>query len=196
MAKKKWVHSRNDRLYGIWIGMKSRCYRKTHHEFHRYGERGITVCDEWLNSHDCFYDWAISHGYNDSLTIERKNNNAGYSPENCEWISRSDQARNRSTSFLVEHNSEKVSCADLSRMYGLEKHTILNRLRKGIPLEEAISQQSRTGRLYSICGETGTIQQIAERHGLNRSTLLGRIRRGVPDSELFAPPKKTHLATK
>ena len=37
MAKKKWVHSRNDRLYGIWIGMKSRCYRKTHHEFHRYG---------------------------------------------------------------------------------------------------------------------------------------------------------------
>ena len=150
------------------------------------------MCDIW----ESLGETVNRKAANDSLTIERKNNNAGYSPENCEWISRSDQARNRSTSFLVEHNSEKVSCADLSRMYGLEKHTILNRLRKGIPLEEAISQQSRTGRLYSICGETGTIQQIAERHGLNRSTLLGRIRRGVPDSELFAPPKKTHLATK
>lgn len=189
MANRKWVHDRSDRLYGIWIGMKSRCYRKTHHEFHRYGGRGITVCEEWLNSYDRFYDWAKSHGYKGDLTIERKDVNAGYSPDNCEWIPRNAQARNRSTSFLIEYNGEKLSCADLSRMCGLEKHTILERLRKGISVQEAISTQSRTGRTYSIGGESGTIQELAEKHGLNRTTLLQRVRKGVSDDHIFDPVK-------
>lgn len=83
------------RLYSIWRGMKTRCYNKNFAQYHNYGGRGITICAEWLHDFETFYDWAISHGYRDDLTIDRIDNDKGYSPENCRWVTIKAQQKNR-----------------------------------------------------------------------------------------------------
>ena len=86
------------RLYNIWVGMKKRCYQPTHNYYYRYGGRGITICDEWLgeNGYINFKEWACSHGYKDNLTIERKDYDGNYCPENCCWVTMLEQHKNTS----------------------------------------------------------------------------------------------------
>jgi len=82
------------RVYNIWRKMRSRCYNKNEKYYHRYGGRGIKICDEWLDS-SIFIEWALSHGYKDNLTIDRINNDKGYSPDNCEFITQSENSLRR-----------------------------------------------------------------------------------------------------
>lgn len=83
------------RLYRIWSGMIRRCKDHKFKDFHNYGGRGITVCDEWMNIFSVFKEWAINNGYVDTLTIERKDVNGNYEPKNCSWIPMSEQSKNR-----------------------------------------------------------------------------------------------------
>ena len=83
------------RLYAIWTNMKQRCLNPKAHEFSSYGGRGITVCAEWLHDFKAFEEWAYSHGYREYLTIDRIENDKGYSPDNCRWVTMSEQAYNK-----------------------------------------------------------------------------------------------------
>lgn len=83
------------RLYRIYYKMKERCYRPENDNFKYYGGRGIKICDEWLQNFSSFADWAVSNGYADNLTIDRKDNEKGYSPDNCRWVTMAEQQRNK-----------------------------------------------------------------------------------------------------
>lgn len=74
------------RIYRIWIQIKTRCGNPNWHSYHRYGGRGIKICDKWNNSFESFQKWALKFGYKEHLTIDRINNDASYCPENCQWI--------------------------------------------------------------------------------------------------------------
>lgn len=92
----------NHKLYDVWVSMIQRCCNPNNERFHRYGGRGITVCDDWKSDFLSFYNWATTHGYQDGLTIERQNNDLGYSPNNCTWVTNQIQARNRVNVILTE----------------------------------------------------------------------------------------------
>lgn len=87
-------HNTKTRLYRIWQGIKTRTTNKKHEYYKYYGGRGISVCKEW-NSFETFRDWANSNGYANNLTIERKNNNGNYEPNNCEFITQCQNNQNK-----------------------------------------------------------------------------------------------------
>ena len=78
--------------------MKQRCTNPNKANYERYGGRGISVCKEWSESFKSFYDWAISNGYRDDLTLDRIENDGNYEPGNCRWATPKEQAANRRNS--------------------------------------------------------------------------------------------------
>ena len=96
-------------IYSIWVTMKGRCTNEKHKRFHRYGGRGITICDEWLNDFKSFYDWSIVNGYKEGLSIDRIDNDGNYEPSNCQWITVSDNIRKSN----IENPRNKI-CIDVA----------------------------------------------------------------------------------
>ena len=82
-------------LYLVWTNMKSRCNYTGNISYHNYGARGISVCSEWENDFQAFFDWAIAAGWRPELEIDRRENNLGYNPGNCRWVTRIEQANNK-----------------------------------------------------------------------------------------------------
>jgi hypothetical protein len=130
--------------YRIWIAMKTRCLKSKSRWFHRYGGRGITVCDRWLNSFASFF---ADMGPRPSKrhSIDRKDNDGPYSPENCRWATKKEQAQNSSIPKFVTAFGESLCIADWAKRLGVHPVTIGNRLRNGWDAERAVS----TPRLHS-----------------------------------------------
>lgn len=89
------------KLYRVYMSMIERCEKPSCSEFHRYGGRGIMVCDEWKNNRNSFFKWALSNGYKEGLQIDRINNDGNYEPSNCRWVLPIDNARNTSKCIKV-----------------------------------------------------------------------------------------------
>lgn len=104
------------RLYDIFCGMKSRCYNPNNQHYKYYGAKGITVCDEWTgeNGVQLFIEWALSNGYNENLTIDRINPEGDYSPNNCRWVTQSENSRNvqHGTNKSADHNTMALTMGE------------------------------------------------------------------------------------
>lgn len=110
----------NSRLYNIYNGILQRCYNNNYHNYCDYGGRGIKVCDKWLEDFETFYDWAMDNGYKENLTIDRIDNNKGYSPENCQWTTTYEQNKNRRCSVLVRYNGEIKTISEWIKVLNLD----------------------------------------------------------------------------
>jgi len=132
----------HNRLFSIWCGMRQRCTDKNCKSFPRYGGRGITVCPEWLDFVP-FYEWAITNGYKDGLSIDRIDNNLGYSPDNCRWADKIQQNNNTSANHKIIFNGETHTLAEWERLKGYPADTIHTRLKRGWSEEEAILGRRR-----------------------------------------------------
>jgi len=115
------------RLAGTLARMKNRCYNPKNYEYANYGGRGITICDEWLNDSTSFYEWAVNNGYDDSLTIDRIDNDLGYSPENCRWANVYEQANNKRNNTRITFNGETHTIAEWGRIVGINANLLYAR---------------------------------------------------------------------
>ena len=129
-------------LYAVWCSMKSRCLNPKDGDFVLYGGRGITVCDEWADEFENFNEWAVIAGYERGLSLDRVDNNLGYSPSNCRWASNTTQANNNRRNRRIWHDGREMTVAEWSRETGIPASRIYSRINKlSWPDERALSQK-------------------------------------------------------
>ncbi len=96
LARRNTTHGKyHTRLHGIWNGMKQRCNNPNNHKYKDYGGRGISVCVEWEDDFGAFYEWSMSNGYAEGLSVDRIDNDGNYCPGNCRWATATEQRHNR-----------------------------------------------------------------------------------------------------
>lgn len=98
------------RLYRVWSVMLDRCQNKNNKGYENYGGRGIKVCDRWKTDFVSFYNWAIDNGYKEGLSIDRINNDLGYSPDNCRWATKKVQSRNTRRIMITNKSGHRGVC--------------------------------------------------------------------------------------
>ena len=132
-----------NRLYRIWIGMRDRCKNKQNSRFSMYGGRGIEVCEAWDESFTTFRDWALRSGYQESLTIDRINNDHGHSPENCRWATLKTQANNRRNSHYIKFRGECKTISQWAETLDIPEGTLRSRIWNGWPTAKALTKPVR-----------------------------------------------------
>lgn len=127
------------KFYQAWRSMKGRCYNPNYPQFADYGGRGITVCDRWINDYKAFESdmGERPEGY----SLDRIDNDLGYSPENCRWANRATQQRNQRRAVYVEIEGNKYRAIELALMFDLKADTIVDRSRKGMTFDQVISNE-------------------------------------------------------
>ena len=117
------------RLYYSWKGMKGRCNNSNHSDYHNYGERGIKVCEEWYDFIP-FMEWAFANGYREDLTLDRKDNNGNYCPENCRWATQLEQGKNKRNNVWITIEEQTHTLEEWSKISGIRKALIAKRYYK------------------------------------------------------------------
>lgn len=125
------------RLKKVWESMRARCEYEKHPCYKNYGGRGIRVCDEW-RQYKPFEEWALSSGYNDTLTIDRIDSNGNYEPDNCRWATMKEQQNNRRNNRIVTYKGVNYTVTQLAEATGIKKTTLRYRLDHGRSVEEAV----------------------------------------------------------
>lgn len=122
--------------YNVWVAMLSRCFKKSNASYGYYGDRGITVCDRWLNVESFLNDMGTRP--TPKHTIDRIDNNGNYSPDNCRWVTRTEQQNNRRVNIHVTHRGETHTVKEWALLLGMPPHTLYYRV-KHWPIEQAMT---------------------------------------------------------
>lgn len=112
-----------------WVEMRRRCYAKHRKEYENYGGRGIVVCDRWKDSFDNFL--ADMGPRPAGATLERRDNDGPYSPENCCWVPRREQERNKRSNAVHEFYGQRMAVVDAAEKFGIKAGKIYQRLKRG-----------------------------------------------------------------
>lgn len=164
--------------YRTWSNMKNRCSNKKYYLYHRYGGRGITVSLEWENSFEQFYS-DMGGKPTPQHSIDRINNDLGYSKENCKWSTSIEQSNNRKTNRIIEMDGETKSLAEWCREYNISYSLVQSRMdRFGLRLKEAIVQGDKNmqDRYVYMVGDItfNTNKEVAEHFNISLNASRNR----------------------
>lgn len=120
---KHGLYKEHKELFNLWQTMKSRCENPKRENFERYGARGITVCKEWHEA-KIFVEWALNNGYKKGLQLDRIDNDKGYSPDNCRFVTPSENSRNRRNTKYLTLNGETKSVVEWCEQKSVSCHTV------------------------------------------------------------------------
>lgn len=131
------------RLYTIWFFMRSRCNNPNKSSYKYYGGKGIKVCQEWDDvNNDAFlkfYNWSVSNGYKDGLSLDRIDVDKNYEPSNCRWVEWAEQQRNKTNNYLISFDGKTQTLAEWAREVEINETTIKNRLNRNWSVEDALT---------------------------------------------------------
>jgi len=119
--------------------MMRRCYEVVNKDYHNYGGRGIGVCARWLSVENFVIDMGLP---GPGMTIDRIDNSADYSPENCRWATMVEQSRNKRTNVLVTYGGMTLTVAEWAGRVGIERKTLEYRIRSGWDTDRALTTPS------------------------------------------------------
>lgn len=205
--RSKWIsakistHKRShSKIYIIWQSMMRRCYDPRVKNYHRYGGRGIKVCDKWHKFENFFADMGLRPS---NRSLERKNNNGNYELNNCEWATNDVQANNRSTSRYLIANGEKRSVSQWARLIGVPPQTITFRIQHGWsdvdaatkpPRKRIWKSKEKTGKplIITFRGESLPLKIWSERTGICYHTLRTRLGKGWSIEKSILTPLVPH----
>lgn len=145
----KTIHGMSrSRIYHIWNSMKQRCSNPKTISYKYYGAKGVEVCQEWQDSFQAFYDWAMANGYAENLTIDRKDTNGNYCPENCRWATNKEQQNNTSYNKLHTYNGETLNVMQWAEKTNISANLLYKRLARGWDIEKALNNKILQERGY------------------------------------------------
>jgi hypothetical protein len=114
-----FIDETDRKLYGVWKGIRKRCYSPKCAWYKWYGGKGVLMCDEWYKDYTKFREWAIESGYEQGLTIDRIDNNGNYEPTNCQWITQSENSKkmqqNHRGKTIITYQGETHKLSDWAR---------------------------------------------------------------------------------
>lgn len=187
------------RIRQCWSAMRSRCSRPTDKDFADYGGRGIRYDPSW-QSFDAFHGWAISNGYSDELTIERKDVNGNYEPDNCCWIPMSRQSRNRRWAVYLEAFGDRKTVVEWTEdpRCVATQGAIRRRLTHGWSHEAAITtptKQRKEPILSEAMGESRTIPEWARHESCkaDANAIRHRLAKGWAIEDAISAPVKNRI---
>lgn len=139
-GKRKLCYLEHQRILQIRKSMIERCECKNNINYKFYGGKGVSVCKDWRENPLSFYDWSLENGYEENLTLDRKDVNGNYCPENCRWVTMKTQNRNKSNNILIEYNGEKKTLSEWCEILKLPRQTIRHRIyNMNMDIEEAFT---------------------------------------------------------
>lgn len=177
--------SLESKCYYTWQAMKRRCLNPSDSHYKHYGARGIAVCQRWADSYEAFFsDMGLPPTIDHQ--IDRQDNDSGYFPENCQWVSRKDNARNRRNNRVITAFGETLNLSQWSEKTGVKRETISRRLNKGMLPEDALSRQKQKPgvqrQVSTPDGVFDTLTEAAKASGLSVSGMHSRIKsKNYPD---------------
>lgn len=175
------------RAYTAWDGIVQRCTNPNFKQWNDYGGRGITVCNEWRNFANFLSDMGQPP---DGCSIERIDNNLGYSKENCKWATRKEQQRNRRANKNIQYNGETLCITEWAERFGIAQHTAISRLNNGWSFDEAMGIVPRVtpvrdrhirsdARWVEYNGRRLFFAEWCRELGINPKTAQSRLARGA-----------------
>lgn len=147
------MDSATKKLQKVLTHMKERCYDPNDRRYNDWGGRGIQICDEWLNDPEAFVRWSVENGYQPGLTIDRIDNGGNYSPDNCRWVTRTENNQNRRSSRYFTIKGKTQNLQQWCTEYNLSRSIVHKRLELGWDIEKALTTPKKERDKESLIGK-------------------------------------------
>lgn len=176
------------REYGIWKGMKSRCYNQNRVTYRRYGGRGIKVCERWKDDFWAFYEDMGQSPAN--CAIDRIDNDGDYTPDNCRWTTRRINNNNGQRNLNITFKGRTLTLSQWARLFDLTPRTLLDRLESGWLLDKALSSKRHGVHMIEFNGKIMSATEWGNELGVTRKAISTRIKRWGIEAALSVAGKQ------